>query len=98
MAKLFLEENYEAIEVELKDLEKKSYIVKGKNFTLGDVEYIENLNEDNKIKASEKIILILTRIFGEERDFWKKFSLNLLTDLTRLVTEEVKKKQSPEGK
>lgn len=98
MSKFFLEENYEATEVELKDTEGKSYIVKSKNMTLEDIEFIETISEDKAIKASKQITSILIRIFGKEENFWKKFSLNLLTDLTQLVTEEVKKKQSPESK
>lgn len=98
MSKIFLEETHEPIEIELKDLDKNSYLIKSNKITLGDIEFIEDLNSNKELKESEKITSILIRVFGKEPDFWKKFSLELLLNLTNIVTGEIKKKQNQEDK
>lgn len=92
MAKLFLEESYEPIEIELKTLKGESFVVKSNLLTIGDLDYIDSLQKDEKIPVGKQIKLMMVKIFGETEEFWEQFSLTLLTQLSLMVTEEIKKK------
>jgi hypothetical protein len=98
MAVKVFEEKHEPLELELRDINGKSHVVKTLLITSGDLNEIELIGlrkSKKKYKTNtEQVHAMLMICCGKNQEFWSKFSINLLSDVVSYIIEENKKKQS----
>jgi len=94
--KLFTD-NFEPIEVTLKDVDGNTHELKSVFMSADDIKQIEVLSKDKKILEMDKSYKILNRMFGKEESFFSKFSVALLVQVTKYVIDETKKNSITAG-
>ena len=100
MSKILLEEQHEPLEIDLKNRMGEIFTVYSNPITLGDLEEFENIGKKKYLKdgtessVTRDLTNMCIRIFGKDEEFWKQFSIKLLTDLIVKVTEDIKDKNN----
>jgi len=87
-------ENFKAEKIQLFDIDGKEHIIETKFLPSSTIKKIEDLTE--KLKKEQKgsveyIHTIMIIVFGKTADFWKKFSVELLSKVVLYVRDPEKK-------
>jgi hypothetical protein len=92
MKKTF-EDNYNPIEIDIKNNKGELFELKSNMITLDEIDKISDIEKDKELKKNPalQVIRIMQIVFGKDEKFWKQFSVNLLTKLSVHTTEEIKK-------
>ena len=87
------EENYKPIEISVKNIEGKEFNLKSLFQTAKETRKVEEIMKDENMFNTDKILSMMTFLFGNNEDFYKQFSLDLLSKVAEFIQEENKKKQ-----
>jgi hypothetical protein len=87
------EEKYAPIEITVKNIQDKEFILKTLFQTSEMTDKVELLLQDGKITNTDKIHQMMILMFGKDKNFWKQFSIDLLSQIADFIREEGKKKE-----
>jgi hypothetical protein len=90
-------DNYEPIKVKIYDIEGNEHEVESKFMTTDQYNVLEKMNKDNDICNTDLAIETMIKSCGKDREFWGKFSLNLLLEVSKYITTESNKKKQKNG-
>lgn len=86
-------ENYDAIQVKLIDVEGKEYEVESQFMTTDSFNVLEKMSKDKTLTNTDIAISTMIKTCGKDREFWGKFSMNLLLEVSKYITAELNKKK-----
>ena len=93
MSKLF-KESFIPISIEVENIKGEKFTLKTQFNDVSDTKKVESMIRNIDILQTEKIIEIMTTVFGETPEFFEQFSIQLLTDISKYIAEETKKKEA----
>jgi len=91
MAKYF-KDIYKPITVEIENIKGETFKLESRFKTLEDTRNIEIMLQDPKRLESDKLIEIMIALFGKDEIFYRQFSVEILTEVSKYMRDESKKK------
>ena len=88
---MIFEENYKPIEISVKAINGKEYLLQSNFLSSGETKKLEELSRDPKITESEKIHKLCSAYFNKDEKFFRQFSLELLGRIADHVQDMQKK-------
>jgi hypothetical protein len=90
-------DNYEPIKFKLIDVDGNEHEVESKFMSTEQYVNLENLIKDKKKTSSEIAIESMIKSCGKDAEFWGKFSMGLLLDVSKYIASELSKKKQKNG-
>lgn len=85
-------DNFKPVKFVIFDSNEEKYEIEQKTMLLPSVSNdIEEILKDTKTLTGDKMIDVMIRYFGEDREFWEKISITLMTQILNDFNESQKK-------
>jgi hypothetical protein len=86
-------ENYQPIEIELTNKDEESFIIKSKFLTSTENRAIEEILKDESKTWTDRCLDVMVIWFGNTKEFYEQFSMNLLSDIALYMKDIQTKKK-----
>ena len=87
------EENYEPIQITLKNKEGKEFVLNSQLRTSGDIKKASDIIKDKTKDNITQLYEMMSIMFPKPLEFWSQFSPDLLSRVAEYINEEENKKK-----